>query len=237
MLVDGKYYYGEILSFTTTEIDYTPTVGEIVDLGLSVKWASCNVGASSPEEFGGYYAWGETEEKDYYDYETYKWCEGTWNSYTKYGNDSSYGIVDNKMTLDLSDDVAHIKLGKKWRIPTVSELHELYTKCTRKWIKVHYTYNGSNYGSVVGMLFVGPNGNRIILPTGGEKRKDYIMPIPPHFDKPDKGCYPSNSLYSSNKVEGLWFDPGPGISSGIFHDGTRHTGCNVRPVWDETLQE
>ncbi len=78
---------------------------EAVDLGLSVKWATCNVGATKPEEYGGYYAWGETEEKSYYDWSTYKWCNGSSTSMTKYCTTSSYGTVDNKTVLDPADDL------------------------------------------------------------------------------------------------------------------------------------
>ena len=68
---------------------------EYVDLGLSVKWATCNVGATRPEEYGGYYAWGETEEKDNYDWSTYKWCNGSYDTMTKYCTNSDYGISIN----------------------------------------------------------------------------------------------------------------------------------------------
>ena len=91
---------------------------EAVDLGLSVKWASCNVGATTPEDCGDYYAWGEIEEKENYDWSTYKWCNGSYDTQTKYCTNSSYGTVDNKTTLDLEDDVAHVKWGGSWRMPT-----------------------------------------------------------------------------------------------------------------------
>ena len=98
---------------------------EYVDLGLSVKWATCNVGASSPEEYGDYYAWGETETKSTYDWNTYKWCKGSENTLTKYCTDSDYGTVDNKTVLELSDDVAHEKWGGSWRMPTKQEFIDL----------------------------------------------------------------------------------------------------------------
>lgn len=134
------------------------TTGEAIDLGLSVKWASCNVGATSPEEYGGYYAWGETEEKDLYSWSTYKWCNGTENSMTKYCSNSEYGIVDNKTTLDPEDDVAHVKWGGNWRTPTLAEQQELIDKCTWVWT----TLNGVN-----GYEITGPNGNSIFLPAAG----------------------------------------------------------------------
>ena len=121
---DAKY------TFTVTE-DVTLTARfkinynghEYVDLGLpsGLKWATCNVGASSPEVYGGYYAWGETEEKSSYSWSTYKWCNGSYDTMTKYCTSSSYGTVDNKTTLDPQDDVAHVKWGGRWRMPTLEE--------------------------------------------------------------------------------------------------------------------
>lgn len=89
-----------------------------VDLGLSVKWASYNVGATSPEENGGYYAWGETEEKDIYDHSTYKY----------HGENSKY--TDNNVVLDPEDDVAHVLGGDGWRMPTIDEIKELCQNCS-----------------------------------------------------------------------------------------------------------
>jgi uncharacterized protein (TIGR02145 family) len=129
-----------------------------VDLGLSVKWATCNVGADSPEEYGDYFAWGETQPKSTYNWETYKWCEGRYNTYTKYCTDSGYGTVDNKTILELSDDAANANWGGSWRLPTKEEQDELRTQCTWTWS----TKNGVN-----GYIVVGPNGNSIFLPAAG----------------------------------------------------------------------
>ncbi|MBQ8257004.1 MAG: hypothetical protein IJY98_03690 [Bacteroidaceae bacterium] len=135
----------------------TPTTdSRAIDLGLSVKWASCNVGATAPQEYGGYYAWGETEEKSYYFWDSYKYCNGTSNSMTKYCTNSGYGIVDNKITLEASDDVATVKWGGNWRMPTRAEQDELRNNCTWEWT----TLNGVN-----GYRVTGPNGNSIFLPA------------------------------------------------------------------------
>ncbi|MBP3471153.1 MAG: hypothetical protein J6K41_02830 [Paraprevotella sp.] len=134
-------------------------VHETVDLGLSVKWAACNVGANIPEEYGGYYAWGETEEKDYYDWSTYKYYQGSKNTLTKYCTNSYCGTVDNKTVLDPEDDVAHVKWGGSWRMPTSSEINELLNKCSWTWT----TQNGV-YGYVVTSR---SNGNSIFLPAAG----------------------------------------------------------------------
>lgn len=133
---------------------------ECVDLGLSVKWATCNVGANSPEESGDYYAWGETEIKNDYSWKTYKWCEGTKNSMTKYCLWSINGKVDNKKLLDASDDVAYVKWGNEWRMPTLNEIVELCNECTWTWTIRHDVY---------GYEVTGSNGNSIFLPAAGKR--------------------------------------------------------------------
>ena len=131
---------------------------EYVDLGLSVKWATCNVGANAPEESGDYFAWGETQTKSTYDWGTYKWCNGSPYTLTKYCTDSDCGTVDNKTVLDKEDDAAAVNWGGSWRMPSDDELTELRTECTWTWT----TQNGVN-----GYQVTGPNGNSIFLPTAG----------------------------------------------------------------------
>ena len=147
--------YSVIASLSTAQ-DNAPAGVEAVDLGLpsGIKWASCNVGATKPEEYGGYYAWGETEEKDDYSPETYL--------YYKY---VSGNIEDEVNWINIGSeisgteyDVAHVKWGGSWRMPTLAEIEELIDKCTWTWI----TYNG-----VEGNKVTGPNGNSIFLPAAG----------------------------------------------------------------------
>ncbi|MBO5921828.1 MAG: InlB B-repeat-containing protein [Bacteroidaceae bacterium] len=139
---------------------------EAIDLGLpsGVKWASFNVGATKPEEYGGYYAWGETEEKENYSWGTYKWCNGYEYSFTKYcaydDSDIDYTTIDNKTVLDPEDDVAHVKWGGDWRMPTKAEQDELCEECDWEWT----TLNG-----VYGYKVTGSNGNSIFLPAAGER--------------------------------------------------------------------
>ena len=149
---NGVYVFSDVKNFVTKKSH------DWIDLGLSVKWATCNVGASSPEEYGGYYAWGETEEKSDYGWNTYKWCRGTSTSLTKYCTSSRNGTVDKKTVLDLEDDVAHVKWGGSWRMPTLNEIKELLNECTWKWTIL----NGVN-----GHLVTAPNGNSIFLPATG----------------------------------------------------------------------
>ena len=107
---------------------------EYVDLGLSVKWATCNVEADQPEEVGGIYAWGEVGTKDEYKWENYRLGVGGdlpfERKLSKYNTDRSRGPVDNKTTLDLVDDVANVRWGGSWRMPTLEEWTELRQNCT-----------------------------------------------------------------------------------------------------------
>ena len=134
---------------------------EYVDLGLSVLWATCNVGAESPEDYGDYFAWGEVEPKENYDWTTYKYCNGSPLTLTKYCNNNSLGnngFTDNKTVLEPEDDAATVNWGGSWRMPTDEELTELREKCTWTWT----TQSGVN-----GYKVVGPNGNSIFLPAVG----------------------------------------------------------------------
>ena len=195
-------------------------VHEAVDLGLSVKWATCNVGANSPEEFGDYYAWGETEEKTDYSWFTYKWCNGSIDCMTKYCIDSDYGEVDHKTTLDLSDDVAHVEWGGKWRMPTLDEIEELRDECSWEWT----TVNG-----VVGYKVTGPNGNSIFLPAAGYRNGTEV------YRRGSRGYYWSGTLYedSSYFAYYLYFYGG-----GHDWDGSdRYGGHTVRPVRDQKVAQ
>lgn len=184
-----------------------------IDLGLSVKWASCNVGAEKPEEYGDYFAWGEVKPKEYYDWSTYKYCRGSYNSMTKYCTSSSYGIVDDKTVLDPSDDAATVNWGGSWRMPTKSELDELRSKCKWTWT----TQNG-----VEGYKVVGPNGNSIFLPAAGLVFDGYF------YNRGPYGYYWSSSLATSypSLVSSVHFDSGSVPWCTKFRD----VGLPVRPV-------
>ena len=163
-----------------------------VDLGLpsGTLWATCNVGANKPEEFGDYFAWGETTAKTTYDWKSYKYAKGTSDNdpkLTKYCRDSELG--DNGFTDDLtilqpSDDAATVNWGNEWCVPTESQWKELFDNTIVTWT----TLNG-----VSGRLYTASNGNSLFLPAIGERRGDEL-------DKVGKnGNYWSNSnsdLYS-----------------------------------------
>ena len=210
-----KYAYEEVDSIVNNYGEETGATStyEAVDLGLSVKWATFNVGATKPEEYGGYYAWGETEEKEKYDWSTYKWCNGSSTSITKYCTDSYYGTVDNKAVLDPEDDVAHVKWGGSWRMPTLDELKELKNNCTWQWA----TQNGVN-----GYKVTGANGNSIFLPAAGYRYGSGL-----NYSGSD-GNYWSSSLDEgySDIVCNLGFDSG-GCD---WYNYSRCYGVSVRPV-------
>ena len=160
---DRRIEYDVLLDYVdglrSDNISFVIMLGaQAVDLGLSVKWASCNVGANSPEEYGDYFAWGEVKPKSVYNWSTYKYCNGSDNTFTKYNSDSRYGRVDNKSTLEAQDDVATANWGGAWRMPTKAEQDELRKKCKWKWTSL----NGVN-----GYKVTGPNGNSIFLPAAG----------------------------------------------------------------------
>ncbi len=189
---------------------------EAVDLGLSVKWATCNVGATKPEEYGGYYAWGETEEKDNYSWGTYKWCKGSYDTMTKYCTDSSYGTVDNKTTLAPGDDVAHVKWGGNWRMPTRAEQDELREKCKWEWT----TVNGVSGYKVTSKK----NGNSIFLPAAGSRYGTEV------YYRGSYGYFWSSSLYSSNSNSAFYL--GFYIGGRDWDSSSRCYGFPVRPVCD-----
>ena len=187
---------------------------EWVDLGLpsGTLWATCNVGASSPEDYGDYFAWGETEPKDVYNWSTYKWCNGSSTSMTKYCTNSSYGTVDNKTELDPEDDAAYVNWGENWRMPTSEQRNELYDKCTWTWTTL--------YG-VTGQLVSGPNGNTIFLPAAGYRWDNSIDEVS------SWGHYWSRTLASSFPYSAVSVC----FSGTVLYSGhDRYEGRSVRPV-------
>ena len=187
-----------------------------IDMGLSVKWASCNVGASSPSEYGDFYAWGETSAKSDYSWGTYKWCRGSEKALTKYNTNSRCGTVDGKVRLDVSDDVARQKWGGKWRIPTDAEWKELRENCTWTWT----TLNGKKGYKVISKK----NGNSIFLPAAGQRGGILYRNVG------SVGVYWSSSLCADT----------PGVawyvtlySDSVSRGGSfRFGGLSVRPVRD-----
>ena len=117
-----------------------------------------NIGASSPEEYGDYFAWGEIAPKEDYTWETYKWCDGTIRSLTKYCIDSYYGLVDHKFELEPADDAAYMNWGPSWRMPTREQQFELGQ---------YGTWQSASINGINGYLVTGPNGNTLFFPKTG----------------------------------------------------------------------
>ena len=212
---------GTKLYFAISEVDsisfYDINSQEYVDLGLSsgTLWATCNLGANSPEEYGDYFAWGETTPKSDYSWSTYQYGS-EYNQLTKYCYNSSYGkngFTDNKTVLDAEDDAATANWGSGWRMPTYDEIVELYTECTSTWT----TQNG-----VYGRKFTASNGNSIFLPAAGFYLGSGL------YYAASFGFYWSSSLGTDDPygAYGLYF-----YSDYVYwyYDG-RCCGLSVRPV-------
>ena len=151
---------------------------EAVDLGLSVKWANMNVGAKKESGFGTYFAWGETQPKEYYSWKTYAWSRGDSQFLTK------YSTTDKRTQLALADDAARTNLGGEWRMPTVDEYEELIANCTWQWI----TKDGVNGYKITSKK----TGNSIFLPiTGCRFYADIQL-------RGVSGIYWTSSLYTAN---------------------------------------
>ncbi len=182
---------------------------EYVDLGLSVKWATFNVGATSPEDYGDYFAWGETEPKETYSWATYKW--GTSSNMTK------YNTTDGKTILDLDDDAAYVNWGGNWRMPSKEEVDELTQQCNWIWT----THNNVN-----GYKVTGPNGNSIFLPAAGYKGAG------PTYPAGEDGLYWTNTTEKQHySYLIVLHDDAPPTQAGTR--GTRCFGFTIRPVYDD----
>lgn len=197
---------------------------QYIELGLSVRWATFNIGAITPEEYGDTYAWGENEHKDaFYLWEEYKWCGSSRETLTKYCTSSSYGAVDHKTTLDPEDDVAHVRWGGSWRMPTKAELIELKENCTWTWYGIGNTEFNGVAGYKVTSKIKGYTDRFIFLPAGGYRQTESL-----HFAGYE-GYYWSSTLYTGGPFNSwsLYFD-----SKDV--DANRYTaryfGIYVRPV-------
>ncbi len=191
-----------------------------VDLGLSVRWANCNVGAESPEEYGGYYSWGETEEKSSYFWEDYMYIDST--NYDGWCDEDEMEHIGYEIS-NTSYDVAHVKWGNGWRMPTESEFDELVNDCSWEWTKVK---------GVGGYRITGPNGNSIFLPAASYRAEDW--------DGKDGegiyGFYWSSNLYGGDYscAYGVLFEyyraDGEVNEDLYFEEQERCLGACVRPV-------
>ena len=194
-----------IFALLTSSHIFAQATGSAVDLGLSVYWASCNVDANSPENIGGYYAWGETETKSNYGDANYAYCDSE-TSFHDIGTDIS----------GTQYDVARKKWGGAWRMPTLAEWNELKKNCTWTWT----TQNGVN-----GVKVTGTNGNSIFIPAGGRNYGSKGL-----RDLGEYGCYWTSTLSSSNGTDSsaqfmLFYSRGKGAEG-----RNRINGMTIRPV-------
>ena len=196
-------FYGDEVMFTTKEV-----VAVAVDLGLpsGLKWATCNVGADSPEDYGDHFAWGETATK-----ETYTQDNSLTYVYTFSGL-LSKGYIDEEGNLTPQYDAATANWGGSWRMPTHDDMIELASECELTWT----TQNGVN-----GCKVTGPNGNSIFLPAAGYRSNSSLK------DVGDDGFYWS-SFTSSNQYGANYYRYFSGGAA--WNRGSRHNGWSVRPV-------
>lgn len=191
---------------------------EWVDLGLSVKWATCNVGADSPGDYGSYFAWGETSPKEIYSWDNLQYhVSGATKDdikFSKYVSNSQYGDIDDKKILDLSDDAASVSWGGEWRMPTIDELMELMSGCVWTWT-VQDGHNGY-------LVTSKKNGNSIFLPAAGARVDDGLR------HNSIYGGYWSSSLTEKNSyfADNVFFREGS-IGEGAYF---RNLGRSIRPV-------
>ena len=207
---------GEATSYLSCPDNNHP---HLIDLGLpsGTLWACCNVGADKPEAYGGYYAWGEMEEKSQYIWETYIYCDGT------YHTDSIGNIIGKdvygRCIYDIAGtqyDVAHVKWGGSWVMPSFELICEFLRNCTFSW----KTMNG-----IKGGQFTGSNGGTIFLPAA-----DYRYNLTPPTTGSFGGYWSSTQPPEfSSSAYILGFDDD--LNRGYYHYMPRYDGVTVRPIW------
>lgn len=232
-----------------------------VDLGLSVKWATMNVGAISVTDYGKYYAWGETKAygeedtsndmnynynsknsyvKAYFDWNTYKWCNGSETSMTKYCTDSQYGTVDNKTTLAPEDDAATQNWGGSWRMPIHEEQIELVNNCYWVWTS---SYNGSGIAGHIVYAAKSPSDKGQVVYIGDTPSSDYSL-SDSHIFLPAAGSryhgslidtgsfayYWSSSLYDGSNYYPWYMGFNTLRYRGCLYESGRYEGLAVRAV-------
>ena len=215
-----------------------------VDLGLTsgTKWATCNVGAKKPQDYGNYYAWGEVATKETYSWGTYKYGSNC-DELTKYCTDSDLGkdgYTDSKTTLDLEDDAAYVNWGGKWRMPTYDQQTELCNECYWVWTS---SYNNSNVKGYIVYKAKSESDKGKKIYSGNTPSSSYTL-SDAHIFLPAAGCcwyvelnsvglmsrYWSSSLdtYSPSSARGIDFS-----SAGVlnYYDDYRCDGQSVRAVF------
>ncbi|MCQ2190799.1 MAG: hypothetical protein MJY63_04085 [Paludibacteraceae bacterium] len=209
--------YAQTVSGNVREHDYVD-----LELPSGRLWATCNVGATKPTEYGDYFAWGEVEPKKEFTWSNYKWGKEEGQFMTKYCLKSTEGKVDKKTELEKEDDAASYNWGSAWRIPTIKEEEELLNGCNWEWTN---NFEGSGIAGRVGHSK--KNGNVIFLPAGGAISGDKNSTL--H----EEGYYWSSTLFK-NTMNGSYFL----CFANYFIDwrgNKRFAGRNVRAVVSENV--
>lgn len=236
--VPGESYYlystaEKWLAYAERILPFPEDAPFAVDLGLSVKWGICNLGATKPLDSGDYYAWGETEpyylslepllwregKEAGYSWASYRWSKGTDDSLLKYCTKGEYGyddFIDEKTELDFDDDAAHVSLGVNWRTPTIEEWKELKQKCSWSYVTL---------GGINGIKVMGANGNYILLPRYPGYRVELY------------GLGVNNNVYSGRYWTSQIRSDLPDLACSFDFSGSntydqRTTGLPIRPVSD-----
>jgi len=202
--IDGEYHYGEFRHFSMIPDD-------LVDLGLSVKWCNHNLGAVKAEDYGGYYAWWETEVKNEYNWATY--------FDSPYNDDGLWKGCDIDEDISATQyDAAFLGLGDEYRLPTKDEMQELVDNCSWEW---------SQIGDVYGFIVTGSNGNNIFLPAGGNMENDEVSNVGQYG-----GYWSSTPLSESSKgmAGNLYFFGSPSYTLFNTQWSNRYSGRSIRPV-------
>ena len=214
--VNVHFKNGQKIQFPSVNVDYVDfsekapdpivSAGAVVDLGLSVYWCSCNVGAESPEEYGDYYAWGETKPKSSY----------TEVNYSYYNNDTKVYTDIGENISGTEYDAATVNLGSDWRMPTKAELQELLDKCTWEWTQIN---------NVNGYKVTAENGNSIFIPASGRginMGQQYKA-----GEKEGLGLWSSNSYRDANANT---LDNGVSFNKPYIDNDPKYWGIAIRPV-------
>lgn len=225
---------GSVTVVTAPLPDMTPAGVVAVDLGLSVKWANMNVGATTVTGYGTYFAWGETfgytnesnYDKNIFTWDNYSYCNGSMTTLTKYCTDSSKGVVDNKTKLDFCDDAAYVNWGGSWRMPSRAEIKELLDNTTKVW-QTNYNSTGVT-GFLLTSTVSGYESKSIFLPSTG-----YVSGSGSKHEEGRYGNYLSSSLSSTSEcLYAIYFIKNEigTVAPTISNNGQRNIGYPVRAV-------
>lgn len=222
-IIQKSIYVDEESEYIGEEVQLDNNGYEYVDMGLSVSWATCNIGSSEPEETGLYFAWGETtgypdaSSGKKFSWSDYDLCNGLSSGITKYCTSNSYGTADNLTTLEYTDDAAHINMGGDWRMPTKLEMQELCDACDITWT----TKNGVN-----GLLFKlkVDNNKQLFFPATDNANSGIINAYGVY------GYYWTSSLVEDSGYSAYSLSFGEDFVKSADYTMNRYNGFNVRGV-------